>query len=159
MDKGSYTCGTSEFPLLGMTMGEMIDHIAAEYPETEAIVSAHQNIRWTYREFLEEIDRVARALMGLGVEKGDRVGIWAMNHAEWVVVQFATAKIGAIMVNINPAYRTVQARICPQAGRDPDPHPAGQVQDIGLRRHVLRGLSRGLRQKRPAISPRRSSRI
>ncbi|MFZ1127848.1 AMP-binding protein [Methanoregula sp.] len=108
MDKGSYTCGTSEFPLLGMTMGEMIDHIAAEYPETEAIVSAHQNIRWTYREFLEEINRVARALMGLGVEKGDRVGIWAMNHAEWVVVQFATAKIGAIMVNINPAYRTYE---------------------------------------------------
>jgi len=108
MDKGSYTCGTSEFPLLGMTMGEMIDHIAAEYPETEAIVSVHQNIRWTYREFLEEINRVARALMGLGVEKGDRVGIWAMNHAEWVVVQFATAKIGAIMVNINPAYRTYE---------------------------------------------------
>ncbi|HVP96880.1 AMP-binding protein [Methanoregula sp.] len=108
MDKGSYTCGTSEFPLMGMTMGEMIDHIAANYPETEAIVSVHQNIRWTYREFLERINQVARALMGMGVEKGDRVGIWAMNHAEWVVIQFATAKIGAIMVNINPAYRTYE---------------------------------------------------
>ena len=108
MDKGSYTCGTSEFPLMGMTMGEMIDHIAAQYPETEAIVSVHQNIRWTYREFLERINQVARALMGMGVEKGDRVGIWAMNHAEWVVIQFATAKIGAIMVNINPAYRTYE---------------------------------------------------
>jgi fatty-acyl-CoA synthase len=108
MDKGSYTCGTSEFPLMGMTMGEMIDHIAAQYPETEAIVSVHQNIRWTYREFLERINQVARALMGMGVEKGDRVGIWAMNHAEWVMIQFATAKIGAIMVNINPAYRTYE---------------------------------------------------
>jgi len=108
MDKGSYTCGTSEFPLMGMTMGEMIDHIAAKFPETEAIVSVHQNIRWTYREFLERINQVARALMGMGVEKGDRVGIWAMNHAEWIVIQFATAKIGAIMVNINPAYRTYE---------------------------------------------------
>ena len=108
MDKGSYTCGTSEFPLLGMTMGEMIDHIAAKYPETEAVVSVHQNIRWTYREFLERINLVARGLMGMGVEKGDRVGIWAMNHAEWIVIQFATAKIGAVMVNINPAYRTYQ---------------------------------------------------
>ncbi|MFY9749650.1 MAG: AMP-binding protein, partial [Methanoregula sp.] len=108
MDKGSYTCGTSEFPLLGMTMGEMIDYIATKYPETEAIVSVHQNIRLTYREFLERINLVARGLMGMGVEKGDRVGIWAMNHAEWVVIQFATAKIGAIMVNINPAYRTYE---------------------------------------------------
>jgi fatty-acyl-CoA synthase len=68
----------------------------------------HQNIRWTYREFASQVNMVARALMGLGVEKGDRVGIWAMNHAEWVVVQFATSKIGAIMVNINPAYRTYE---------------------------------------------------
>jgi fatty-acyl-CoA synthase len=108
MDKGSYTCGTSEFPLLGMTMGEMIDHTVARYPDTEAIVSVHENIRWTYREFLERINLVARGLMGMGVEKGDRVGIWAMNHADWVVIQFATAKIGAIMVNINPAYRTYE---------------------------------------------------
>ncbi|MFZ0005412.1 MAG: AMP-binding protein [Methanoregula sp.] len=108
MDKGSYTCGTSEFPLLGMTMGEMIDHTVARYPDTEAIVSVHENIRWTYREFLERINMVARGLMGIGVEKGDRVGIWAMNHADWVVIQFATAKIGAIMVNINPAYRTYE---------------------------------------------------
>ena len=94
MDKGSYTCGTSEFPLLGMTMGEMIDHIAAKYPETEAVVSVHQNIRWTYREFLERINLVARGLMGMGVEKGDRLAIWATNLAEWIVTQFATAKTG-----------------------------------------------------------------
>ncbi|HSA37835.1 MAG TPA: AMP-binding protein [Methanoregula sp.] len=108
MIEGSYTCGTSAVPLLGMTIGEMVDSIAGKYPDNEAVVSVHQNIRWTYREFLGQVDRVARALMGLGVGKGDRVGIWAMNYAEWVVVQFATPKIGAIMVNINPAYRTYE---------------------------------------------------
>nr|WP_320160249.1 AMP-binding protein [uncultured Methanoregula sp.] len=108
MVEGSYTCGTSAVPLLGMTIGEMVNSIAEKYPETDAIVSMHQNIRWNYREFLYQVDLVARALMGLGVEKGNRVGIWAMNHAEWVVVQFATSKIGAIMVNINPAYRTYE---------------------------------------------------
>lgn len=108
MVEGSYTCGTSAVPLLGMTISEMVDSIAAKYPDTEAIVSVHQNIRYTYREFAEQVNLVARALMGLGVERGDRVGIWAMNYAEWVVVQFATSKIGAIMVNINPAYRTYE---------------------------------------------------
>ena len=108
MDEGSYASGTSAFPLMGMTIGEMVDSIAAKYPDTDAVVSMHQNIRWTYREFLDQVNTVARGLMGMGVEKGDRVGIWAMNHAEWVVVQFATAKIGAIMVNINPAYRTYE---------------------------------------------------
>ncbi len=108
MDEGSYASGTSTFPLMGMTIGEMVDRIAAKYPDTDAVVSMHQNIRWTYREFLDQVNTVARGLMGMGVEKGDRVGIWAMNHAEWVVVQFATAKIGAIMVNINPAYRTYE---------------------------------------------------
>jgi fatty-acyl-CoA synthase len=108
MDEGSYTCGTAEFPLLGMTIGEMVDNVAAKYPDTEAVVSVHQNIRWTYREFIEKVNEIARALMGMGVEKGDRVAIWAMNYAEWIAIQFATAKIGAIMVNINPAYRTYE---------------------------------------------------
>lgn len=108
MVEGSYASGTSEFPLMGMTIGEMFDGIAAKYPDTDAVVSMHQNIRWTYREFQDQVNTVARGLMGMGVAKGDRVGIWAMNHAEWIVVQFATAKIGAIMVNINPAYRTYE---------------------------------------------------
>ncbi len=108
MVEGSYASGTSTFPLLGMSIGAMLDKISSKYPDTEAIVSVHQNIRWTYREFSEKVNQVARGLMGMGVEKGDRVGIWAMNYAEWVVVQFATAKIGAIMVNINPAYRTYE---------------------------------------------------
>lgn len=108
MLEGSYTCGTSAVPLLGITIGEMVDRIAAKYPESDALVSMHQDIRWTYRQFLDQVNTVARGLMGLGVERGDRVGIWAMNYAEWVVVQFATSKIGAIMVNINPAYRTYE---------------------------------------------------
>ena len=108
MDEGSYASGASTFPLMGMTIGEMVDSIAEKYPDTDAVVSMHQDIRWTYREFQEKVNTVARGLMGMGVDKGNRVGIWAMNHAEWVVVQFATAKIGAIMVNINPAYRTYE---------------------------------------------------
>jgi len=89
-------------------MGEMLNHIAKQYPDTEALVSVHQGIRYTYREFLEEVDTFARGLMALGVERGNRVAIWALNYAEWVIVQFATAKIGAILVNINPAYRTYE---------------------------------------------------
>jgi fatty-acyl-CoA synthase len=108
MVEGSYTCGTSDVPLLGITIGEMVSAIAAKHPDTEAVVSVHQDIRWTYREFNERVNGVAKGLMALGVEKGDRVGIWAMNHAEWILVQFATARIGAIMVNINPAYRTYE---------------------------------------------------
>jgi fatty-acyl-CoA synthase len=108
MAQGSYDCGTSTFPLLGMTIGDMLNMISRKYPDSEAVVSVHQGIRWTYREFLEKVNAIARGLMAIGVEKGDRVGIWAMNHAEWIVVQFATAKIGAIMVNINPAYRTYE---------------------------------------------------
>ena len=108
MDLRSYDCGTSMYPLLGLTIGEMLEAVSARVPGTEAVVSVHQGIRWTYRDLLSRVDTVARGLMALGVRKGDRVGIWAMNYAEWIVVQFATARIGAIMVNINPAYRTYE---------------------------------------------------
>ncbi len=108
----SYTCGTADFPLLGQTIGEILNEIAEKYPEIEAIVSPQQEIRLTYRQFREAVDQVARGLMALDINKGDRVGIWAMNYAEWVIVQFATAKIGAIMVNINPAYRTFELEYC-----------------------------------------------
>ncbi len=110
MVEGSYACGNSQIPpLLGITIGEMLNRIAAAHPESDALVSVHQNIRWTYAEFLERVDTLARALMALDVERGgDRVAIWALNYAEWVLTQFATAKIGAIMVNINPAYRTYE---------------------------------------------------
>ncbi len=108
MFEASYASGTSDTPLIGKTISEMLNEIAARYPDTEALVSVDQQIRYTYSEFLDAVNEVARALMAIGIEKGDRVGIWAMNYAEWVVVQFATAKMGAIMVNINPAYRTYE---------------------------------------------------
>lgn len=108
----SYTCGTADFPLLGQTIGEILNEIVEKYPDIEAIVSPQQEIRLTYRQFREAVDQVARGLMALDINKGDRVGIWAMNYAEWIIVQFATAKIGAIMVNINPAYRTFELEYC-----------------------------------------------
>jgi fatty-acyl-CoA synthase len=104
-ERKSYVSGTSEVPLLGLTIGDMFDRIADRYPDNEALVSRHQNLRYRYRELKAEVDRCARALMALGVSKGQRIGIWAPNCAEWAIVQFATSKLGAILVNINPSYR------------------------------------------------------
>ncbi len=101
----SYTSGASDKPLIGKTIGQYFDEIVERYPDNEALVSCHQGIRWTYRELKGEVNRCARALMAAGMEKGERVGIWSPNRAEWTVVQLATAKIGAILVNINPSYR------------------------------------------------------
>ncbi|NLV25804.1 MAG: AMP-binding protein [Methanomicrobiales archaeon] len=112
MPEMSYTCGTAEFPLLGQSIGEILNEIADKYPDNEALVSPNQGIRLTYRQFREAVDQVSRGLMALDINKGDRVGIWAMNYAEWIMVQYATAKIGAIMVNINPAYRTFELEYC-----------------------------------------------
>ncbi|MBM3841537.1 MAG: AMP-binding protein [Verrucomicrobia bacterium] len=101
----SYIQGVSTTPLIGKTIGDGLDEIAAEFGGNEALVSTFENRRLTYAALREESDRCARALMALGVEKGDRVGMWSTNCLAWVVVQFATAKIGAVLVNINPAYR------------------------------------------------------
>jgi fatty-acyl-CoA synthase len=101
----SYAHGASNVPLVASTIGDVFDRVANSRPEREALVSRHQNLRYTYRQLQAEVDRFARGLMALGIQSGDRVGIWSPNHAEWVVTQFATAKIGAILVNINPAYR------------------------------------------------------
>jgi len=103
--KISYTSGTSKVPLLGITIGDQFDETVAKFPNNEALVVHHQNIRWTYLQLKEQVDRCAKALIHIGIKKGDRVGIWAPNRYEWLVIQFATAKIGAILVNINPAYR------------------------------------------------------
>ncbi|MDO8682718.1 MAG: AMP-binding protein [Armatimonadota bacterium] len=103
--KKSYLSGPSSQPLLGCTVGELFDSSVSRFPDLEALVSRHQSIRYTYRELGRAVDELARALMAIGIEKGDRVGIWSQNNAEWVLVQFATGKIGAILVNINPAYR------------------------------------------------------
>ena len=102
----SYANGPSTQPLLGETIGENLEHTAARVPDNLALVSRHQNRRYTYAEFNAAVDEVARGLLALGLEAGDRIGIWSPNCAEWVLVQYATAKVGVILVNINPAYRT-----------------------------------------------------
>src|SRR5262245_13001984 len=101
----SYVSGTSDIPLLGCTIGEMFDQIAAQYPEHEALIVHHQGLRYSYGQLQAEVDRCARALMALGLQQGERLGIWSPNRAEWTITQFATSKIGAILVNINPSYR------------------------------------------------------
>jgi len=100
----SYTSSTADKPLLGMTIGDMLDRTAEKFPNNDALVCLHQDIRWTYKEFVDKVNEAARAFMAIGVKRGDRVGIWSPNRYEWTVTQFATAKVGAILVNINPAY-------------------------------------------------------
>ena len=102
----SYTSSTAQKPLLGMTIGDKFDQIVAEYPDNDALIVLHQDIHWNYRQLQEAVNRCARALLAIGVKPGDRVAIWAPNCSEWTLSQFATAKLGAILVNINPAYRT-----------------------------------------------------
>jgi len=104
----SYYRGSDQPPLLEFTIGDFLDDVATRYPQEEALVVRHQGIRWTYGEYLCEIERLARGLLALGIVPGDRVGIWAPNCYEWCLTQFATAKIGAILVCINPAYRVFE---------------------------------------------------
>jgi fatty-acyl-CoA synthase len=101
----SYVSSVGDTPLLGLTIGEMFDQIVAQYPNHEGLIVRHQGLRYTYRQLQEEVDRCACGLMALGLQKGERLGIWSPNRAEWTIVQFATSKIGAILVNINPSYR------------------------------------------------------
>jgi fatty-acyl-CoA synthase len=102
----SYASGTADLPLLGETIGGNLDRTVARVPAHEALVDLASGRRWTYAELAVDVDRVARGLLAMGVAKGDRVGIWAPNCPEWVLVQYASAKVGAILVNVNPAYRT-----------------------------------------------------
>ncbi len=101
----SYTSGTSDTPLLGLTIGDLFDQTAEKYPDHPALISRQQNIRLTYRDLQDQVNRCAKGLMQLGFQKGQRVGIWSPNRTEWCITQFATCKIGVILVNINPAYR------------------------------------------------------
>ena len=98
--------GATDEPLIEMTIGELLARTVAEHGDREALIVPHQGVRLTWSEFDAVIDQVAKGLMAYGVEVGDRVGMWSPNYAEWVYVQFATAKIGAIQVNVNPSYRT-----------------------------------------------------
>ena len=102
----SHTRGETDTPLLEETIGDNFDATVARFPDREALVDVAQRKRWTYAALLADVDTLARALLAIGVKTGDRVGIWAPNCSEWTLVQFATAKIGAILVNINPAYRS-----------------------------------------------------
>ncbi|HEY6788085.1 MAG TPA: AMP-binding protein [Trebonia sp.] len=102
----SYTSAVSDTPLLGDTIGENFDQTAARFPDRDALVDIPAGRRWTYAELKADVDALALGLLAAGIAAGDRVGIWAPNCAEWTITQYATAKIGAILVNINPAYRT-----------------------------------------------------
>lgn len=106
MSDFSYASGTAEAPLIGFTIGQQLEATAAAHPDREALIDVPSVRRWTYQQLDDAVNRLATGLIDLGVETGDRVGIWAPNLPEWVLVQYATAKLGAILVNINPAYRT-----------------------------------------------------
>src|SRR5438309_2061006 len=101
----SYAQGACSIPLLGETIGENLRRTVEQFGDREALVVRHQNFRATYRELWELVDRAAKGLLARGVKVGERVGVWAPNRFEWVVLQYATARIGAILVNINPAYK------------------------------------------------------
>jgi fatty-acyl-CoA synthase len=102
----SYVHGVSPTPLIGETIGQLLRRVTAEGPERAALVTRHQNVRWTYADLLRRSEDLALGLRKLGLEKGERVGIWSANVSEWVLAQFGTALAGIILVNINPAYRS-----------------------------------------------------
>ena len=104
----SYVHGARDVPLLGETLGQNLDRTAARFPDNPALIVPTQGVRWSYAELVARAEAFAAGLLGLGLERGDRVGIWSLNNAEWVVVQFATAKAGLILVNINPSYRLTE---------------------------------------------------
>ncbi|MEM8689509.1 MAG: AMP-binding protein [Pseudomonadota bacterium] len=108
MLKQSYVHGASSVGLIGETIGQNFDASVERWADREALVVRHQNIRWTYSELKAEVDAFAAGLLALGLEPGDRIGIWSPNNSEWVITQFATAKAGLVLVNINPAYRIAE---------------------------------------------------
>jgi fatty-acyl-CoA synthase len=104
----SYVCGTSDQPLIYQTIGDAFDQAVEQWGDKEAVVVRHQDIRWSYRELGEAVDAFAAGLLALDLQPGDRVGIWSPNNIEWLITQFATARAGLILVNINPAYRKAE---------------------------------------------------
>ncbi|MCK1397922.1 AMP-binding protein [Bradyrhizobium sp. 4] len=101
----SYVCGVSDTPLLGDTIGRSLDQAARRWGDREALVSPSHGVRWTWKEFAERVDALAAGFVALGLERGERIGIWSLNRPEWTLTQFAAAKAGLILVTINPAYR------------------------------------------------------
>ena len=108
--QASYVCGASTATLVGRCIGQILDEAADHYPERDALVVKHENRRFTYRQLKQEVELAARGFLSLGVKTGDRIGIWSTNSSEWVITQFATAKIGAILVNINPLNRAFELK-------------------------------------------------
>ncbi|HXZ07755.1 MAG TPA: AMP-binding protein, partial [Paraburkholderia sp.] len=104
----SYVRGSTDIPLSEATVGQFLLNTAQRFPDRPAVVFREQRISWTWKEFADEVDVFASGLLALGIAKGDRVGIWSPNRVEWLLTQFATARIGAVLVNINPAYRLAE---------------------------------------------------
>jgi fatty-acyl-CoA synthase len=146
----SYAHGASAVPLLGETIGANLERTAARFADRPAIVSRHQGARLTYAEFDAEVDRVARALLAAGFEAGERIGIWSPNRVEWALVQYATAKVGVVLVNINPAYRThellyaLRQSGCRMLVAAPSFKASGYVEMVGDVRRELPGLQRAV---------------
>ncbi|MCX4539545.1 AMP-binding protein [Streptomyces sp. NPDC012746] len=136
----SYASGVFEVPLLGDTIGENLDRTVRRFPGRDALVDRAADRRWTYAELAADVDALALGLLDLGITKGDRVGIWAPNRAEWTLVQYATAKIGAILVTVNPAYRSHELeyvlrqsgmRMLVAAERFKTSHYAAMIEEVG----------------------------
>src|SRR4051812_20517769 len=108
----SYVHGASDLPLVGQTIGGVLDEAAAKNPDREAIVALHQDLRWSYTDFNRKVDDLACGFLALGLRQGDRIGIWSPNNAEWLLTMFAAAKAGLILVTLNPAYRINEAAYC-----------------------------------------------
>ena len=108
VDGMSWVRGASDAPLSSLTIDRLLRAASARHAERAAVVFREQGVRWTWREFAVEVDAVASGLLQLGLQPGDRLGIWSPNRAEWLLTQFATARIGVILVNINPAYRLAE---------------------------------------------------
>ena len=144
----SYTAGETGAPLIEQTIGDNFDATVARFPDREALVDVEQGTRWTWAELKRDVDVAARGFVAAGIEKGERVGIWAPNCAEWTIVQFATAKMGAILVNINPAYRTHELKyVLGQAGiRMIVAAPSFKTSDYAAMIDEVRGDVAGLEQ-------------
>ncbi len=144
----SHTAGETDVPLIEATIGDHFDATAARFGEREALVDVGQGRRWTYAALARDVDEVARGLVAAGIDKGDRVGIWAPNCAEWVMVQYATAKVGAILVTINPSYRTHELEyVLRQAGiRMVVATPSFRTSDYAAMIDEVRAVMPGLEQ-------------
>jgi fatty-acyl-CoA synthase len=142
----SYIHGASEIPLLGETIGDNLRSTVERFPEREALVARSQRFRATYRELWDQTTELAKALLARGIEKGDRVGIWSPNRFEWVVTQYATARVGAILVNVNPAYKARELEYAlSQSG------VRMLLHSRGFRQTDYRDILREVRGKLPAL--------